>query len=127
MKISWFEPLKEFPMYGINREGMVVRFPLTKLNRSGKVKKQPVRFLSFRNKKYVEIVLRPNYKGFTRMQHRLLAQAFIPNPENKSQVNHINGDKYDNRLDNLEWLTGLENVRHAINLGLGRYAKGKGV
>lgn len=50
--------------------------------------------------------------------HRLLAQAFIPNPLNKPQVNHINGKPSDNSLSNLEWVTQSENQLHAYRIGL---------
>lgn len=50
--------------------------------------------------------------------HRLLAQAYIPNPDNLPQVNHINGDKTDNRLENLEWVTASQNSQHKWDTGL---------
>lgn len=54
----------------------------------------------------------------TMSAHRLVAEAFIPNPDSLPEVNHINGVKDDNRVENLEWVTPSENVRHSIATGL---------
>lgn len=50
--------------------------------------------------------------------HRVVAKAFIPNPNNLPQINHINGNKSDNRVENLEWCDAYHNMRHAINSGI---------
>lgn len=52
--------------------------------------------------------------------HRLIAQAFIPNPKNKLEVNHIDGNTKNNEISNLEWVTKSENALHAYRLGLNK-------
>lgn len=69
-------------------------------------------------KGYLSVELCKNGKKFTKGIHRLVAKAFIPNPENKPEVNHRDGDKSNNQLSNLEWNTSAENIAHACSNGL---------
>lgn len=74
---------------------------------------------------YPKVVLSINTKQRWAFVHRLLAQAFIPNPENKREVNHKDLNRMNCVLDNLEWTTSAENKRHAKKNGRYRILKGE--
>lgn len=79
------------------------------------------------NARYLRIGL-TDYRSGVRKSwnvHRLVAEAFIPNPENKPAVNHINGNRNDNTVHNLEWVTYSENAKHAHTTGLAKPLRGK--
>ena len=84
----------------------------------------PERFIKFAfDKGYYRASLFDNGKrNNLKAVHRVIAQTFIPNPENKKCVNHINGIKTDNRIQNLEWATYSENELHSYRV-LGKKAK----
>jgi len=77
----------------------------TRINRSG----------------YNCIILTKNNKQYNTFVHRLVALSFISNPENKAEVNHKDGDKLNNSIDNLEWMTTKENAQHSWDTGLKGY------
>ena len=75
---------------------------------------------------YKSINIQLGKKGLykTQLIHRLMGKAFIPNKENKSIINHKDGDKFNNSIDNLEWVTYAENNKHAFEHGLKTPTKG---
>ena len=102
-----FKKIKDYPNYLISDQGRVY---------SCKRKK----FLKPANngRGYFIVDLSKNGIRKNLTIHRLVALAFIPNPENKRTINHIDGIKTNNHADNLEWCSQKENVHHAVNAGL---------
>lgn len=70
---------------------------------------------------YKQVSLWKENKGTSYYVHRLVAEAFIPNPESKPEVNHIDGNRQNNHISNLEWVTSGENSLHASKTGLRVY------
>ena len=69
-------------------------------------------------KGYLAVDLYKDGQRTTNTIHKLVAEAFVPNPDNKPEVNHIDGNRYNNDYRNLEWVTHQENCRHAWDTGL---------
>lgn len=113
--------IKDFgKRYVISNFGRVVSLSRKVSNHTGYINK-PSRLLKpHKDKKGYARTYLDKGDGKTRFVpiHRLVAIAFIPNPDNKPQVNHIDGNKENNNVDNLEWVTNQENHNHAILNGL---------
>ena len=103
-------------IYQISNLGNVKRLPIILHNRFYKEKLLTICHNSGTG--YDFVCLRKNDRDKNFSVHRLVAQAFIPNPHNYSDVNHIDGNKQNNSVENLEWCTRSENIQHALNIGL---------
>lgn len=91
----------------------------------GNIKNKKGKFLKpFRNGLYLCINIYRNKKAKMELLHRLVAKAFVDNPFGKEEVNHIDGNKFNNNASNLEWVTSKENQKHRIEI-LGKNMIGK--
>lgn len=126
MKEVW-KQVEDYPDYYISNLGRlksIDRYIVDSLGRKTKRKGKLIK-LHKSHKGYLRVKMINGDKHITTSIHRIMAKAFIPNPENKPQVNHINGIKTDNRIENLEWCTNQENQIHAIKNKLIKHNKGE--
>ena len=105
-----FKPIQGCPGYFVSNKGNVFSQRLHKEHGSKILKPHPDK------DGYSLIGLCVNGKRVTKKVHRLVAQEFIPNSGNKPEINHKNGIKNDNRVENLEWCTSSENQTHKFRV-----------
>jgi len=115
MKMERWEPIKDFETrYLISDTGKVMSLVTNQLISKNRKTKDG----------YMKVTLRKDGKAHDFRIHRLVALHFIENPHNKETVNHKDGDKTNNHVDNLEWATREEQVQHSYDLGLKKAHRG---
>ena len=110
LDLEVFKVIDRFPKYSVSNKGSVLSFARCKNGKLLHKQKESIGYFS--------VKLSENGKFKTILIHRLVAETFIPNPENKKTVNHIDGNKQNNFLEHLEWCTFSENSIHAVKNNL---------
>jgi len=117
-----WKPVKGFAVYEVSNRGRIRSLDKSVLSgikhnthtiKYGRTLKQ-----SLKRSGYFAVMLYTSESRKTMSVHRLVAKMFLANPDNKPHVNHVNGVKTDNRSNNLEWCTPVENMQHAWRTGL---------
>ena len=117
-ELEEWKPIEGYEDYMVSNMGRIRSIAKNRRFKSERILK-PARY----SNGYLFVILCRNKDDHkSHMIHRLVAKAFLENPDNKQEVNHINGNKQDNRADNLEWCTASENKIHAYRTGLRRFS-----
>jgi hypothetical protein len=121
-----FEGLYQVSNLGrVKSLGRIIYYPNSCFNKTNEGVYRPEKILKQKTKRYAGVTL-SNYRNKIYPNiHRLVALAYIPNPHNKPCVNHIDGNKLNNCVDNLEWVDWDENIKHAWKTGLAKPIYGK--
>lgn len=119
MKEDW-KDIKDYEgLYQVSNLGRIKSLSTKVFNGKGyRIKPERLLKLTCDKDGYLIVFISKGKIRKSKKVHRLVAQAFIANPEGKPQVNHIDGNKRNNRITNLEWVTNLENSIHAWQTGL---------
>lgn len=106
MEVIWLD-VPEFPTHEVSNEGVVRRKSDRKIMSTCSTLTSAKYGTS-----YVVLTFYVNKKSYKRYLHRVVASAFLPNPDNLPQVNHIDENKFNNNASNLEWCTAAHNIEH---------------
>ena len=126
--IDYWRPIQGYEgLYSISYYGQIRSHDMLVNSRWGAKRLKKGRILKpIKDKNgYLQVYLCKNVRKKMAKAHRLVAQEFIPNPKNYLQMNHIDGIKSDNRVENLEWVTSKQNIIHAYKTGLNKPASGE--
>ena len=104
--------IKNYENYIVSKDGRIYNKITSK-----KIKPSPD------TRGYLQVKIYKNGKGITRKLHRLIAETYLPNTYNKPQINHIDGNKVNNSLENLEWITCADNMKHSWEIGLRNHCR----
>lgn len=118
MEKEIWKDIEGFDKYQVSNTGLVRSKERIANHIYGKAKRKSAVLKNYvRNTGYSYVTLYKNGKAKHHAVHRLVAEAFIPNPENKPQVNHLNSIRTDNNIKNLAWVTYSENIKHGYEFG----------
>jgi len=114
--------IKDIPgyegIYAATMDGRIWSYPREWKSNKGNRNHSGLYLKPWRRVRYWVVELSKNGEKQTLPIHRLVALSFIPNPSGKPFINHLNGDRDDNSVGNLEWCTHAENIQHAYDIGL---------
>ncbi len=116
---KWIDAIGFEGCYEVSNFGRVRRKKGETIYKDGRVAhfSETVLVPSLNRKGYLKVYLSMKSKKYTKSVHRIVAESFIENPNGKKTVNHIDGNKENNNVENLEWATNEENMRHAFKMG----------